>query len=123
MLNGHPTAEGQRTMGNPTQIVWMATAAVILVLVISLAVTFFQLGQPWLRAFLAGGQVSLLDMVMMRTRKTPVNLIVDTYITFVQRGEKVPIVDIERCYLAQQSRSLDVQDLIRLVEAERSSQA
>lgn len=108
-------------MGSSSQVVWIAFAGVLLLVVVSMAVMFFQLGRPWLRAFLAGGQVSLFDILNMQMRKTPVNLILDTYITFVQRGEPVPIVDIERCYLARQGQILDCQDLVRLVEAQRGS--
>lgn len=107
-------------MGDPSQIIAIAFAAVILLALLTSCLMFFQLGRPWLRAFLAGGHVSLFDIVGMRMRNTPVNLVLDTYITFVQRGEKVPLADIERCYLARRGRIMDCHDLIRQVEAERN---
>lgn len=88
--------------------------------IIGLAV-FAQLFQAWMRVKLAGGQVTLIQIVSMRLNGVPINLIVDAYLVLLYRGTPKPMQLIEKCYLAHPGMISDREDLIRWVENEPDS--
>ena len=54
----------------------------------------------WITAIFSGVRVSLIDLITMRIRKVPPNLIVNSLITARKAGLDVNIKDLETHYLA-----------------------
>lgn len=83
---------------------------------------FFPL--PWLRARFSGAPVSMMQIMGMRLRGHPSNLLIDAYIALIQAGEKISIDEVESAYMANiyQVTDIDTDTLVQLVrEHERES--
>jgi uncharacterized protein YqfA (UPF0365 family) len=79
-------------------IVLLVMAILPLVVLLLFAVLFGALFLSWLRAFLSGAPVSILQLIGMRFRGVPPRLIVDTLVALVHRGHPH---DRARCYLVE----------------------
>jgi uncharacterized membrane protein YgcG len=99
----------------PTElvIVALAVAAVFLFAVAALALMLIQ---PWLRGMLSGAPVMALQILGMRLRGTPANLLVDAFVQLRARGRDVEMAEVERQYLAQRQRVREAIHLVDLVE-------
>ena len=88
----------------------------IIVIVALLAIAFggwlLSFFTVWLRAWLAGAHVSILNLVAMRLRKVPCGLIVDCRIAAIKAGIKLSTDQLEAHYLAEGNVSKTVQALI-----------
>jgi uncharacterized protein YqfA (UPF0365 family) len=100
-------------MPNELAIVALAVGAVFLFAVAALAL---MLVQPWLRAMLSGAPVMAVQILGMRLRGTPANLLVDAYVQLRARGRDVEVAEVERQYLAQRQRVREAIHLVDLVE-------
>ena len=89
--------------------------------IVGVAVTFlafvvlgvgFLIVRPWFMLKLAGGRGSLLQIVGMRLRGTPVSMIVEAYTALLHSGETLHLRDVESTYIAQRGKIINVQDLI-----------
>lgn len=54
----------------------------------------------WITARVSGARIGLLEMVLMRIRKVPVRVVVDSLITATKAGLNVTSTDLETHYLA-----------------------
>jgi uncharacterized protein YqfA (UPF0365 family) len=94
---------------------------VVLAVMLAMAVVLAMLLRPWLRAFLSGAPISVVQLVGMRLRGVPSGLIVDALVTLVHRGH---VHDPRRCriaesiYLAQRGLIGSPEQLADLVEKE-----
>ena len=70
---------------------------------------------PWLRAFFSGGQVSLMSILGMRLRGSPVNMLLDAHLSMIQSGEPSRIRIVESTYIANKTRIHTTDDLVELV--------
>ena len=68
--------------------------------------------RPWLTVKLQGGHISMLNILGMHLRGTPVKLITDTYTSLLQRGVPVDVRRIESQYIAYQASIASPRDLI-----------
>ena len=100
---------------------------VVLVVVLVIAaffaailVSLFHLLRFWIQAHLAHVRVSMLDLVGMRIRRTPPELIIHAAITLKQRNLDVPVVEIEACYLAHRDSVKSAMELATLVVKRRA---
>ena len=98
-----------------------AMVAIVAGVIVCLALLFlvallWGLFFPWMKAFMSGGQVSIFAILGMRLRGTPVSLVLDTYLSFVQKGLPVTLRLVESTYIAQRHRIQSSGDLIRFVE-------
>jgi uncharacterized protein YqfA (UPF0365 family) len=71
---------------------------------------------PWLKCFLSGTPVSLVQIVAMRLRGTPVGLIVDTQTALTHSGIRVDMSKVEITYVANRHRIVHARDLFELVK-------
>lgn len=78
-------------------IILIVIAAIVGLIFLGFIISFFSV---WLRAWLAGAYVGILDLVAMRLRQVPYGMIVDARITAKKAGIDVPINDFEAHYLA-----------------------
>ncbi len=74
--------------------------AVLAVIALVLFIVLFNFIGTWVRAMIAGAPVGLFNMVAMRLRRVPVNLIVDARITAVKAGLDVSADQLEAHFLA-----------------------
>jgi uncharacterized protein YqfA (UPF0365 family) len=80
--------------------------AVLVVLVITLGVVivlfvFFNFVSLWIRSFLTGAKISIMDMVRMKLCKVDYTMIVGQKIALVQAGVKVSTQEMEAHYLSR----------------------
>jgi uncharacterized protein YqfA (UPF0365 family) len=73
-------------------------ALVSLFVLLIVAVVFASLFGPWLRAFVSGVPVSVIQLLGMRFRRIPPGLIVDALIALVHRGHSY---NSTMCYWAE----------------------
>ena len=85
---------------------------IVAVLAIALGGWLLSFFTVWLRAWLAGAHVSILNLVAMRLRKVPCGLIVDCRIAAIKAGIKLSTDQLEAHYLAEGNVSKTVQALI-----------
>ncbi len=83
-------------MQNAVYVVILVVAVIILV-AFSMAASFFRM---WLRAWLSGASVSILNLVGMSLRKVNPSVIVDSRIMAVKAGMNVSTNELETHYLA-----------------------
>ena len=107
-------------MGPPTLLLlWttLLTVGIVLVLGLLFVVAVFR---PWLRVLLSGGKVSAIEILAMRLRGNPPSLLIDAYLALLMSDSTVPIARVERIYVANKSRILFADDLVRLVLEDRA---
>jgi hypothetical protein len=71
---------------------------------------------PWLRVVFSGGDVRLMHIIGMRLRGSPLDLIIDAYLSLVHSDVSVPIAHVESLYIANKSRVFSAQDLVGIVK-------
>ena len=80
---------------------------------------------PWVRAYLCGSPVSLINVFGMRLRGTPPALIVDAHIALVQdplwSQYRIRIQEVESAYLSHRHRIHTSDDLVQILLAERQA--
>ena len=72
---------------------------------------------PWLRCFLSGAPISMMSLVGMYLRGSPVRLLIDAHIGLVQsgvqrNGQNFRMADIESKYLANPGKYFTSQELM-----------
>lgn len=88
-----------------------------IVFLIILCIFYFIPIYQWLVATFSGAHIGLMSLILMRIRRVPVNLIVDSYITAVKAGLKLSSSDLETHFLA----GGDVKKVVKaLISAEKA---
>ena len=82
--------------------------------ILTLLVFWLILG-PWLRAFTQGMPVSATNVLGMRLRGTPANLLVDACLRVRRAGVSVDIGEIEQMYLDHKSEIPTTENLLRVI--------
>ncbi len=95
-------------------IILYVILGVILLVGAGILFSFFSV---WLRAWLAGAYVGIINIVAMRLRKVPYGLVVDTRITAKKAGIDISIDDVEAHFLAGGNIVPTVQALIAAQKA------
>lgn len=110
---------------NPFQIVLVVVVlTTVTVIMLAMAVAFFSLFYPWLRAFLSGAPISVIQLLGMRLRGVPPGLVVDALVTVVHRGhghDPRRSVIAESIYLAQRGIIHSPEQLADLIEKQMSA--
>jgi hypothetical protein len=86
-----------------------------LVVIPGFFLTFVFAGTPWLKCFLTGSRISLLQILGMVLRGTPVRLIADAQIALVHSGISMSPRFLETAYLTHPGRIHTAADLVNLV--------
>lgn len=82
------------------ETVILVVALVSVLIFFALLVVFFFTIRLWIQAMLCQVPLSIGDIIGMKIRRTPADLIVGTAIALKLRKIDVPIAEIESCYLA-----------------------
>ena len=98
---------------NPT-IIFYVVVGVILLVIAGIVFSFFSV---WLRAWLAGAYVGIINIVAMRLRQVPYGLVVDARITAKKAGIDISIDEVEAHFLAGGNVIPTVQALIAAQKA------
>jgi uncharacterized protein YqfA (UPF0365 family) len=96
------------------RIIITIALAIIGLIIAGIVLSFFSV---WLRAWLAGAYVGIVNLVAMRLRQVPYGLMVDARITAKKAGIEISIDDIEAHYLAGGNVVPTVQALIAAQKA------
>jgi uncharacterized protein YqfA (UPF0365 family) len=105
--------------GNPTTVLLLIVAFVGLLFFLMVFMVFAFLAAPWMRAFMSGVPISIIQLIGMRLRGVPPNLIVDSLVTLVHRGhpfDRRLCSQAESLYLAQRSLIQSPEHLADLLE-------
>ena len=86
----------------------------VLITLIPIYMVFFV--KTWFKAFFSGAPVRLIDVIGMRLRGTPIDLVIKTYIAFRKRDQQIALADIEVCCLAHPSTTSNQEALMTTVE-------
>ena len=100
-------------------VVVVVLALFALVVLLLIAAVFLTLFGPWMRAFLSGTPVSIVQLIGMRLRGVPARLVVDALISLVHRGhpyEPRLCYLLESTYLAQRGYIESSTQLADMVE-------
>src|SRR5579864_8390329 len=73
--------------------------AILLLGCVVVLLVFFNFVSLWIRSFLTGAKISILDMVRMKLCKVDYNMIVQQKIALVQAGVKISTQEMEAHYL------------------------
>ena len=107
--------------GNPVILV-VALAMVLVFLVLLLM--FLPVIRLWVQALRSGTLVGIGDIIALRLRRVPPELIVHAAIALRQRGVRVPAREIADCYLKHGApRDMNATQLATLVAADRADRA
>ena len=109
---------------NQNQLVMGVVATVMILVFLVFLLIFFVHLRLWIQALLTNTPVSFLDIIRMRLRGCPPELLVHAAIALSQRGVRVPGRDMEGYYLAavmRGERPTTATELVDLVEAIRQN--
>jgi len=95
-------------------LILMIAAAVAGLIILGIVISFFNV---WLKAWLSGAYVSLVNLAMMRLRGVPYGIMVEARIRAVKAGIQLEINEIESQYLAGGNVIACVQALIAAQKA------
>lgn len=65
---------------------------------------------------MSGGRVTMIEIVMTRLRKNPVNLIVDAYLSLVHSGFDTTYANVEKHYVVYRQKIITSADLVLSVQ-------
>ncbi len=100
----------------PAETILLIVAVVFLLANLLFLVFFVRVFRLWLRAFLSGARISILNLLMMMFRRSPVDEIVRLKIMATQAGVDLPTNRIESAALAGANVERAVLALIRARE-------
>jgi uncharacterized protein YqfA (UPF0365 family) len=109
---------------NNNNFVLVAVAAVAVLVFLVFLLVFLPVLRLWLQALLTKTPVGIGDILALRLRRIPPELIVHAAITLSQRGVRVPVNEIAECWLKHGvGREMNATQLATLVAAERADRA
>jgi len=100
-------------MPNIVLLVAIAMTAFFALIAIALVVL---VGRPWLRAFLHGTPVSVVQIVAMRLRGNPPLILIDAYIALKRARISTTIGEVENAYINWHNRIATSDDLVDIVK-------
>jgi uncharacterized protein YqfA (UPF0365 family) len=107
--------------GNPVILV---VAAVMVLVFLVFLLLFFSVIRLWVQALLTHTPVSIVEIISLRLRRIPPELVVHAAIALSQRGVRVPLREVADCYLKHGAgRDMTATQLATLVAAERADRA
>ncbi|QDV25775.1 flotillin-like FloA family protein [Aureliella helgolandensis] len=92
---------------NPIILLFIAVAALMLVVLIAFFMFFFR---PWLQCFLSGAPIRAFDVVGMRLRRSPAQLICEQRIRASYVDTQLTVAELEKAHLQGV-------DIVRAVDA------
>ncbi|REJ90365.1 MAG: hypothetical protein DWQ34_07060 [Planctomycetota bacterium] len=107
--------------GNGGQTLLLVVIGIVLAVTLLLVAVFARLFWLWVKALLAGAQVSILSLILMRLRGSPLEEIVRVKITAAQNGVHVGAHEIERASLQGANLDRAMQTLLDAREAGRDT--
>ncbi len=82
-------------------LVTLVVGGVVVLLLVIFIIIFLSFFRLWIRCWLTGANIGILDLVGMKLRNVDYNMIVDRKIALVQAGVKVSTRELEAHYLAR----------------------
>lgn len=103
--------------GNPAQLLLLVGAGIMLLVGLLFVLVFARLFNLWMQAFLAGANISLMDLLGMMLRRTPMKQAVRLKIMAVQAGLGITTAQIESALLTGADVERAVLAMIRARDA------
>lgn len=98
------------------QLIVVAAFAIVLLSMLLVMVFTLSMLRPWLRGFMGGAPVSVIQLIGMRLRGNPPGLLVDTLLTLRHRGVDASIREVESSYIANKGQVDQPARLASIVE-------
>lgn len=94
----------------------LVSAGLVLLMTIGSLLVLLLAFRVWLRAFLSGARVSVIDILGMRLRGNPPGLLVDALLALRHRSVDASLRDVESTYVAHKGMPMSPIELAELVE-------
>lgn len=94
---------------------WLVAVALTAIMFVWSLAVMFTVVKSWTQAQLLGIPASFGLLVGMRLRRSPVRFLLGTAIVLHNRGQTVPLADVERAYLEDGKRQTSEYELAELV--------
>ena len=101
----------------PNQVVAAIAIGVVAIVGLALLVLFAQLFRPWLRAYLHGTPVPIFQIVGMKLRRNPTQLLIEAYITLKRKDDSVRMDLLESTYIDHRGKIVTYEDLVRIYQS------
>lgn len=99
-------------------LVWSGMWVLLILIFLVLLILLFNFFGIWIRAWVSGAHVGLIELAAMRLRSVPVGLVVDNYINARKSGLELTVDQLNVHFLA----GGDVQSVVRaLISAQKAS--
>ena len=85
--------------------------------VLVVGIILFNFGATWLRAYVSGAKVTIIQLVQLQLRKIPIKRIVDSRINAIKSGIQVSIDDLSSHFLAGGNVEMIISALINAQKA------
>ena len=102
-------------MINQSFLTGFAAGAITVVLLFGLLGLGFAVIRPWIRMKMMGGRGTLVQVLAMRLRGTPPNLIIDAYTSLLHSGVEVHLREVESQYVANRAKTTSALELMEHV--------
>jgi len=99
------------------QVIFLLGAMLGVVLVVGGYWTY-TLIRPWFRTLAAGEAIPFPQIVALRLRGNPPDLLVDAYITLKKLGVQVTMPSVEATYVAKRNSIHEAYDLVQEMQSE-----
>lgn len=103
-------------MDDPRLVYVVVLLAMMMFFFVMAAAFLLLLVRPWLRSFMHGAPVTIIQILGMRLRGNPTTLILDAYIALKRAGRPETIGMVESAYIDARNRVLTSDDLIEQVK-------
>lgn len=103
-------------MDSAAQMLLVFVVAMLALFALVVVSVFLLFVRPWLRAFLHGAPVSIVQIAGMRLRGNPPSLLIDAYIALKRADVVVTIGQVENVYIDARNRVSTSDELTEIVE-------
>ena len=81
----------------------MITPQIIIIVIVSISILLLMLMvlRPWLKAWSSGVYMSVMEIIFMKLRGTPPNMLIDVAMTLKHSGLEFSYQDLEVTYMAE----------------------
>jgi uncharacterized protein YqfA (UPF0365 family) len=104
---------------NQRDFVLFASGFITALILFTTLLPFFTLMRYWIMTVLTGGKVSLMQLIGMRLRGTPLAIVIPAYIALIQSGHPVIVEEVEQTYLRFPGQIGNATDLIEKLKHQR----
>src|SRR5262249_29827081 len=97
------------------KVILLAVLSIFLIILFAVMILFTLVARVWIRAFLGGAPISILNLLAMWLRGNPAGFLVDTLLALKHRGIDSNPGEVETAYIAYKGQPFNPNELADLV--------